>query len=559
MNAMAVATDTATEFDLGPLSWVQGEIDQALTRGLESLAAFARQSRRRARRSSTRARTSTRPRARSRWSGSTRSSPSPTRSSGSLSRLEELPPRRCAADVRRRRSRVPQARASSWTSSSTARRRCRSSSIPNTRRCSGRAASRPRRRPIFSIPICRRARRASRRARSMPPNRSPSYLVKQRRLYQRGLLAWLRGDDAGRGDDARRDRRHRGRHDAGAACARSGGPSARCSRRSSRTGSTRGFGVKQLAARIDLQIRRVVEGSAKVADRLRREVLYFVAISAPVGAAGAGGAARVQAVGPHSVGRGAVGRRRAPPAAAARGARAARRRQGCVAQGRVGSRREPAEAEADARVGARQGRGDRQRRADEAHRGAGRAPRQDAGGRRVRAGRDGIRDRAAAGRERVRELREPVAATSRSRSTRCWRGSTPRARAAPPPRRARRCSTRCASARRSACCSRRWAARSRPTCGTWSRCSTRSSATTRSAPSSRRSRKDSQQIRGALRMLGLDDADRLLELCQAADRDATPIPRRRSTTRISSCSPNRCRASASTSRPSSSSVPTATA
>ena len=31
-----------------------------------------------------------------------------------------------------------------------------------------------------------------------------------------------------------------------------------------------GFGVKQLAARVDLQIRRVAEGSAKVADRLRR-------------------------------------------------------------------------------------------------------------------------------------------------------------------------------------------------------------------------------------------------------------------------------------------------
>ena len=35
-----MATDSATDFDLGPLSWVQGEIDQALTRGLESLAAF---------------------------------------------------------------------------------------------------------------------------------------------------------------------------------------------------------------------------------------------------------------------------------------------------------------------------------------------------------------------------------------------------------------------------------------------------------------------------------------------------------------------------------------
>ena len=48
-------------------------------------------------------------------------------------------------------------------------------------------------------------------------------------------------------------------------------------------GVENGFGVKQLAARIDLQIRRVAEGGAKVADRLRREVLYYVAISAPVG------------------------------------------------------------------------------------------------------------------------------------------------------------------------------------------------------------------------------------------------------------------------------------
>src|SRR5438445_4303075 len=35
-----LANDTAPEFDLGPLSWVQGEIDQALARGLEALAAF---------------------------------------------------------------------------------------------------------------------------------------------------------------------------------------------------------------------------------------------------------------------------------------------------------------------------------------------------------------------------------------------------------------------------------------------------------------------------------------------------------------------------------------
>ena len=35
-----MASDTAQDFDLGPLSWVHGEIDQALGRGLDSLAAF---------------------------------------------------------------------------------------------------------------------------------------------------------------------------------------------------------------------------------------------------------------------------------------------------------------------------------------------------------------------------------------------------------------------------------------------------------------------------------------------------------------------------------------
>ena len=35
-----MASDPAAEFDLGPLSWVQGEIDQAIARGLDALAAF---------------------------------------------------------------------------------------------------------------------------------------------------------------------------------------------------------------------------------------------------------------------------------------------------------------------------------------------------------------------------------------------------------------------------------------------------------------------------------------------------------------------------------------
>jgi chemosensory pili system protein ChpA (sensor histidine kinase/response regulator) len=117
----------------------------------------------------------------------------------------------------------------------------------------------------------------------IPAAKLASYMVKQRRLYQRGLLAWLRGGDDGEGAKAMRDA-VAGIEDAttqpnlrafwwtvGALL------DALCEH-----GLESGFGVKQLAARVDLQIRRVVEGSAKVADRLRREVLYYVAISAPV-------------------------------------------------------------------------------------------------------------------------------------------------------------------------------------------------------------------------------------------------------------------------------------
>ncbi|MBA3775177.1 MAG: Hpt domain-containing protein, partial [Betaproteobacteria bacterium] len=116
---------------------------------------------------------------------------------------------------------------------------------------------------------------------NVPAAQLSSYLVKQRRLYQLGLLAWLRDDEAG--VTAMRK-----------AIAAIEGVSTQPSLRTFwwtvgalleglvEKGIDRGFGVKQLAARVDLQIRRVAEGSAKVADRLRREVLYFVALAAPV-------------------------------------------------------------------------------------------------------------------------------------------------------------------------------------------------------------------------------------------------------------------------------------
>ncbi|MEO8507867.1 MAG: Hpt domain-containing protein [Betaproteobacteria bacterium] len=275
-----MANDPIPEFDLGPLSWVQGEIDQALARGLEALALF-------------------------------RASPedaTPLKHARShvhqaagaiqmvgldavvaftdelerqLVRLEELPPQQAAAGCE------------------VVDRACRKLKIfldelvngvqpvplklyPEYEAMQGaRGVKAVAPTDLFYPDLSPRAPRISPRE-AISPNRLPSFLVKQHRLYQRGLLAWLRGDEGG------------------AATMRDAivGIEDVTTQGSLRAfwwtvgamfeglvegGLDSGFGVKQLAARIDLQIRRVSEGSAKVADRLRREVLYFVAICAPVG------------------------------------------------------------------------------------------------------------------------------------------------------------------------------------------------------------------------------------------------------------------------------------
>ena len=115
--------------------------------------------------------------------------------------------------------------------------------------------------------------------RPIPADKLASHLVMQRRLYQRGLLAFLRGDDEG----ARMMREAVGgiEHAGGNGRVFWWTVGAFFDALIER-GLDPGFGAKQLAARLDLQIRRVVEGSAKVANRLRREVLYYVAVSIPV-------------------------------------------------------------------------------------------------------------------------------------------------------------------------------------------------------------------------------------------------------------------------------------
>ena len=69
--------------------------------------------------------------------------------------------------------------------------------------------------------------------------------------------------------------------------------------------------------------------------------------------------------------------------------------------------------------------------------------------------------------------------------------------------------------------------------------------------------KDSQQIRGALKILGLAGRGTAARPVPGADRDLRESRDERCRTRTSSCSRNRCRGWASTSRPSSSSAPIA--
>ena len=237
-------------------------------------------------RSSTRGCTSTRRPGRSRWSASTPWSRTPTRSSATSRASSSFPPRRCRTPSTASTGRAASCGSSS-TSWSTARRRCRCGCIPSTRRCSSRAASARRSRRTSSTPTSPRARRASRCAR--PRRRRSCSPSSSRRAgpTSTACSSWLRGDEDGARTmrDAVASIEDVTAQSSAALVLVERGRAVRGDRRARR--STRASALKQLAARIDLQIRRVAEGGDKVADRLRREVLYYVAISAPVGPAGA--------------------------------------------------------------------------------------------------------------------------------------------------------------------------------------------------------------------------------------------------------------------------------
>jgi chemosensory pili system protein ChpA (sensor histidine kinase/response regulator) len=276
-----VATDIATDFDLGPLSWVQGEIDQALTRGLESLAAF--RSTGKDLTALKHARTHIHQAAGAiQMVGLDAVVAFTDEVERQLARLEELPPREAlaACEAIERACKKLRIFLDELVNGAAPVPLKLFPEYEAMQRGRGVKAAAPT--DLFYPDLSPRAPKLG-TPQVIPAAKLPSYMVKQRRLYQRGLLSWLRGGDDGEGAKQMRD-----------AVAGIGDATTQPNLRAFwwtvgalldalvEHGLESGFGVKQLAARVDLQIRRVVEGSAKVADRLRREVLYYVAISAPV-------------------------------------------------------------------------------------------------------------------------------------------------------------------------------------------------------------------------------------------------------------------------------------
>jgi chemosensory pili system protein ChpA (sensor histidine kinase/response regulator) len=275
-----VTNDTAPEFDLGPLSWVQGEIDQALARGLEALAAFK----------AAPGDPTTLKHARThihqaagaiQMVGLDAVTAYTDELERQLQRLEQMPSAEVepACDLVDRGCRKLRIFLDELVGGANPVPLKLFPEYEQMQQARGVKNAAPT--DLFYPDLSPRAPKIA-TAKTVTAQKLPSFLRKQRRQYQRGLLAWLNGDD-----EAARVMRDaiQGIEDV----------QTHSSQRSYwwtvgallesivEKGVESAFGVKQLCGRVDLQIRRFVEGSAKVADRMRREVLYYVAISAPVG------------------------------------------------------------------------------------------------------------------------------------------------------------------------------------------------------------------------------------------------------------------------------------
>jgi chemosensory pili system protein ChpA (sensor histidine kinase/response regulator) len=275
-----MTTDTAPEFDLGPLTWVHGEIDQALTRGVEALAGF---------KSSPRDETSLK-HARAhihqaagaiQMVGLDAVTAYTDELERQLARLQELAPPEAQAlcELIDRACRKLKIFLDELVGGATPIPLKLFPEYEQMQQARGVKAAAPT--DLFYPDLSPRAPKIG-TTHAVTPQKLPSFLVKQRRVFQRGLLAWLRGDEEGARvmrdsvqsiEDVQTHSSQRSFWWAVGALLES----------IDENGVESSFGVKQLCGRVDLQIRRFVEGSSKVADRMRREVLYYVAISAPVG------------------------------------------------------------------------------------------------------------------------------------------------------------------------------------------------------------------------------------------------------------------------------------
>ena len=271
-------SETATEFDLGPLSWVQGEIDEALTRGTDALGIFRGNLGDTASLKHARAHIHQAAGA-VQMVGLDAVVAFTDEIERQLTRIEEMP----AEDVPGVVDLVDHA---------VSRLRVFLDEIANgappvplelfteyesMRKARGLDATAPT--DLFYPDLNVRAPRSP-HVDIMPVARLASHLLKERRQYQRGLLEWLRGANSGAAtmreaiaaiEDVTTQPNLRAFWWTAGALLEA----------LAQGTLERSFGAKQLVARIDMQIRRVTEGSAKVADRLRREVLYFVATAAP--------------------------------------------------------------------------------------------------------------------------------------------------------------------------------------------------------------------------------------------------------------------------------------
>ncbi len=117
-----------------------------------------------------------------------------------------------------------------------------------------------------------------RQAAALPPAELNKRLRAERSRFQRGLLAWLRGDRAGLA--LMRDAITAIEATQDLPAARSFWWVAQGFITALAEGTVTGENdIKQLCARIDLQIRRLIEGSRNFAERLMRDALYHVAVA----------------------------------------------------------------------------------------------------------------------------------------------------------------------------------------------------------------------------------------------------------------------------------------